>query len=337
MSENRATFAAAAFAHLRAAAGDGSGPGPALRLRLSDIDEDPDQPRTLFDGGDLEALAETIRAHGVVQPVVVRPPVAGRYRLVAGARRLRASRLAGLADILAVIRAAETGAASPSDLVVQIIENQHRSGLANSDLAAAIERLVAQGATNGQIAAVCALKDYQVPAFRQARHFPTELAHRMDNADMRALYELYRQWTKTPAAVLAALPDLNTFLTVSEARRIVGALTDQPRSSPVSIAPGVPLDKTMVEPAESTPCAPPPIPAELGPPPAGNAKGAENRHVIAALAEDTKPVFIVAADDGRTGRLVLDRRAGHAGQALVAYASGLEAVEATRLQIVRVE
>lgn len=337
MSENRAVFAAAAFAHLRAAAGDGSGPGPALRLRLCDIDEDPDQPRTVFDGGDLEALAETIRVHGVVQPVVVRPPVAGRYQLVTGARRLRASRLAGVADIPAVIRAAETGAASPSDLVVQIIENQHRAGLANSDLTAAIERLVAQGATNGQIAAVCALKDYQVPAFRQARHFPAALTQRMDNADMRALYELYRQWTKTPEAVVAALPEMNAFLTVSEARRIVGALTNKPTSSPVSTAPVGSLERTMVEPAESTPCAPPPVPAEPGPTPAGPAKAVENRRVIAAFAEETKPVFIVAADDGRTGRLVLDRKARQAGQALVAYASGLEAVEVTRLQIVRVE
>ena len=68
----RAAFAAAAFAELRAAAGNGQ--GEVLRLLLADIDEDPEQPRTVFDDEGLAGLAASIREHGVVQPVVVRPP-----------------------------------------------------------------------------------------------------------------------------------------------------------------------------------------------------------------------------------------------------------------------
>jgi ParB family chromosome partitioning protein len=65
-------------------------PGEALRLSLADIGEDPHQPRTVFDAAELQSMADSIRAHGVVQPIVVRPPVNGRYLLAFGARRLRA-------------------------------------------------------------------------------------------------------------------------------------------------------------------------------------------------------------------------------------------------------
>ena len=222
----RAAFAAATFGNLRAAAGEGR--GEALRILLADIDEDPGQPRTVFDDEALESMAQSIRAHGVVQPVVVRPPVDGRYRLVFGARRVRASRLAGVADIPAVIRTADQ-----ADFAAQLVENQQRADLSNSDLVVAIGRLVAEGLGNRDIAAICSLRDYQVPAFRQAANFPPELAERIDNADMRALYDLFRQWGRTPAEVVAALPGPDTFITVTEARRIVGEITGKPTGSVV--------------------------------------------------------------------------------------------------------
>ena len=115
----KATFAAGSFANLRAVAGQ---QGDAMRILLADIDEDPDQPRTLFDDDGIEAMAASIREHGVVQPITVRPPVDGRYTLVFGARRVRAARLAGQADIPAVIRMP-----SPDDYAAQVIENQQRT------------------------------------------------------------------------------------------------------------------------------------------------------------------------------------------------------------------
>ena len=195
----RAAFAAASLATLRAASGEGQ--GEVLHLPLADIDEDPGQPRTVFDEEGLALLAASIRAHGLVQPVVVRPAVAGRYPLAFGARRLRAARLAGLAEVPAVIRRERDG-----DFAAQVIENQHRASLSNSDLVAAIARLAADGHTGKEIATICALKAYEVSAFRQAGNFPPDLRARIDQADMRALYDLYRQWRKTPDAVLAALP-----------------------------------------------------------------------------------------------------------------------------------
>jgi ParB family chromosome partitioning protein len=71
------------------------------------IDPNPRQPRKDFDGAGLAELAESIRARGVLQPIVVRGMAGGRYELVAGERRLRATRIAGMDSIPAMVRDAD--------------------------------------------------------------------------------------------------------------------------------------------------------------------------------------------------------------------------------------
>ncbi len=340
----RAAFAAASVAALRAALGEGQ--GEVLHLPLADIDEDPGQPRTAFEEEGLALLAASIRAHGLVQPVVVRPAVDGRHRLAFGARRLRAARLAGLAEIPAVIRRDGDG-----DFAAQVIENQHRAPLSNSDLAAAIGRLAADGHTGKQIAMICALKAYEISAFRQAANFPPELRARIDQADMRALYDLYRQWRKTPDAVLAALPAADVVLTVTEARRIVGAITgrptgslalDRPMPAPaasnprhdVAATPAAVLHNTLTD-GEGVHGANPAMPE--GPGRGGDRAQPEAVPAPSAAEPGGPPVFQVAAGDGTVGRLIVDRRAGGPGLVLVAYASGIAEVKAAELRIVRVE
>jgi ParB family chromosome partitioning protein len=321
-------------------------PGEALRLRLADIDEDPHQPRTVFDAAELQSMADSIRAHGVVQPIVVRPPVNGRYLLAFGARRLRASRLAEVPDIPAVIRLAGSG-----DFAEQLVENQQRADLSNSDLAAAIARLVGEGASTKDIAALCALKDYQVAAFRQAGNFPPELASRLDTCDMRALYDLYRQWGKTPSEVIAALPEPGVFISVTEARRIIGAITGKPTGSIVleRVRAQAAFEQSSETLPGGEPETPPPVrePSQEKPippieePPASRDLPVQARTKAAlgtVQATGTgAPVFFVAAGDGRTGQLVVDRRASSAGWAMVLYATGEEEVDATQLRIVRIE
>ncbi|MEP6588255.1 MAG: ParB/RepB/Spo0J family partition protein [Polaromonas sp.] len=339
----RPRLAEATLASLRAASS--AAPGEALRLPLADIDEDPDQPRTVFDVGELESMAESILAHGVVQPIVVRPAARGRYVLAFGARRLRASRLAGVADIPAVVRA--TGA---NEFAAQLIENQQRADLSNSDLAAAIARLVREGLTTKQIAAICALKDYQVTAFRQAGDLPPELAARLDTADMRALYDLHRQWGKTPDEVVAALPEAGEFLSVTEARRIIGAITGKPTGSIV-------IERARAQAFEARRQPLPEAEPEAAPPvrepflqkailPIEELLGSEDLPVQAKskagpspvqASQAGAPVFLVAAGDGPSGRLVVDQRARRAGWALVEFATGIEEVDAARLRIVRIE
>ena len=343
----RPRLAEATLVSLRAASS--AAPGEALRIPLADIDEDPDQPRTVFDADELQSMAQSILAHGVVQPIVVRPQVGGRYVLAFGARRLRASLLAGVADIPAVVRLAEKGGAN--EFAAQLIENRQRADLSNSDLATAIARLVREGLTTKQIAAICALKDYQVTAFRQAGDLPPELAARLDTADMRALYDLHRQWGKTPDEVIAALPEAGVFLSVTEARRIIGAITGKPTGSIVleraraqaafqDIRQPLPQEEPEAVPPVREPSPEKAIPPIEEPPAPQDLPVQAKSKVALGLVQATRagaPVFLVAAGDGPSGRLVVDRRASRAGWALVAYASGVEEVDATQLRIIRIE
>ncbi len=102
------------------------------------IDPSPNQPRHAFDEDSLMALAGSIRARGVLQPVLVRPLVSGRYELIAGERRWRAARLAELTAIPAVVRRHDDAAS----LEVALIENMAREDLNPVEEARACAALV---------------------------------------------------------------------------------------------------------------------------------------------------------------------------------------------------
>ena len=72
-------------------------------LRISEIEPRPGQPRKDFDRESLAQLADSIATHGLIQPVVVRPEENGYYQIIAGERRWRASKMAGLTEIPVVI------------------------------------------------------------------------------------------------------------------------------------------------------------------------------------------------------------------------------------------
>jgi ParB family transcriptional regulator, chromosome partitioning protein len=102
------------------------------------IDPNPRQPRRDFDGEKLAELAESIRARGVLQPIVVRPLLGGRYELVAGERRLRAARLAELDLIPAMLRHADDW----ERLDLALAENMARENLNAVEEARACAMLV---------------------------------------------------------------------------------------------------------------------------------------------------------------------------------------------------
>jgi ParB family transcriptional regulator, chromosome partitioning protein len=117
------------------------GGSPYRELLLSSIDRDPNQPRTIFDQEQLEELARSIRAYGVLSPIIVQPgKVTGRYQLVAGERRLRASQLAGLTTIPALVKP-HGGEGEEQILAIQLVENLQRSDLKPLERAQAIGAL----------------------------------------------------------------------------------------------------------------------------------------------------------------------------------------------------
>jgi ParB family chromosome partitioning protein len=125
-----------------------AGEGGLLEVPVNAIRANPRQPRTEFPEETLAALARSIREVGVLQPVVVRLRDGG-YELVAGERRLRAARLAGLPTIPAIIREGD----DTESLREALIENIHREDLAPLQLAAAFQELLEElGVTQETVA-----------------------------------------------------------------------------------------------------------------------------------------------------------------------------------------
>lgn len=107
-------------------------------LPLSEIEPNKDQPRKTFDEGALQELADSITQHGVLQPLLVRPLPGGGYQLVAGERRWRASRLAGLKEVPVVVRELT----DVETMEIAIIENLQREDLNPIEEAEGLQALI---------------------------------------------------------------------------------------------------------------------------------------------------------------------------------------------------
>lgn len=94
-------------------------------IRISEIEPKNDQPRKYFDTESLEALADSISQHGLLQPIIVREGAGGFYQILAGERRWRASKMAGLTEIPAIVMEADAMKAAE----IAIIENVQRENL----------------------------------------------------------------------------------------------------------------------------------------------------------------------------------------------------------------
>ncbi len=106
-------------------------------IAVDRIEASKDQPRGLFDDSKLEELAQSIRTHGVIQPITVRKVEGGGYQIIAGERRWRAAQLAGLKEIPALVRSIPQ-----NDLLeVALIENIQREDLNPLEIAVAFGRL----------------------------------------------------------------------------------------------------------------------------------------------------------------------------------------------------
>jgi ParB family chromosome partitioning protein len=108
-----------------------------LQLALDRIDHNPYQTRSKFPEEELEELAESIKTHGVIQPIVVRPGTEARYVLITGERRMRASKLAGKEKIPAIVRHVSDQQAAE----MTVIENLQRQDLNCMDQASAFAKL----------------------------------------------------------------------------------------------------------------------------------------------------------------------------------------------------
>ena len=107
-------------------------------IGIGEIDPNPNQPRRAFRDESLAELAQSIREQGVLQPLLVVPTEGGRYRIVAGERRWRAARLAGLATVPCVVRELD----ALQQMEAALVENLQREDLNAIDMAAGIRALM---------------------------------------------------------------------------------------------------------------------------------------------------------------------------------------------------
>lgn len=110
----------------------------AVKLGINEIEPNRDQPRKLFDEKALEELAKSIEQNGVIQPLLVRPVSDGSYQLIAGERRWRAARMAGLTEVPVTVREMTDEEAS----VAALIENLQREDLNSVEEAQGLKSLI---------------------------------------------------------------------------------------------------------------------------------------------------------------------------------------------------
>src|SRR5882724_1995947 len=151
--------------------------GSTQEIPIDSIDPNPYQTRRRINETALEELAESIRASGVVQPVVLRPGANGRYQLVAGERRWHASKRAGKTTIPGVVRQISNEQA----MEITIIENLQREDLNPVEQARAFERLSREfGMTQEQIAARTGKDRASIANFSRLLKLPEEVQNALE-------------------------------------------------------------------------------------------------------------------------------------------------------------
>ena len=178
-------------------------PGRPLLVPLDRLIEDPNNPRTEFPEAEIDELAESIRQHGILQPLVVCPADAtGHYRIHHGAMRGRAARQAGLSEVPVLVRD------SPADPYAQSAENQKRHGLTPMDLARLIRRQADAGDSNATIAKRLGIDQTTIAHHLALLELPPELNEAMQAGrctSPRTLYELHKLHRDEPERARALL------------------------------------------------------------------------------------------------------------------------------------
>lgn len=149
-----------------------------LEVDIDLIEPNPEQPRSKFDEGKLEELAQSIRTNGLVQPILLRRIQGGRYQLVAGERRWRASQRAGLRKIPSIIREI----ANEQLLPLALIENIQRQELNPVEEALAYQKLIQDyGLTQDELARQVSKDRSSIANHLRLLKLPTEVQQMLED------------------------------------------------------------------------------------------------------------------------------------------------------------
>jgi len=227
---------------------ESGGAGGLLEVPVGAVSPNPKQPRTNFDDETIASLAASIREVGVLQPVVVRRGDGG-YELIAGERRLRAARLAGLATIPVVVRDTDDS----DTLREALIENIHRQDLGPIELAEAFRQLLEElGLKQEELADRVGVSRSHVANTIRLLQLPLETQQlltdgRIQAGHARALLALGDADAQNALAVRTAAEDLSVREVEELVRRFVEGPPEPEAVTPEAEASGPPPDTSMAE------------------------------------------------------------------------------------------
>lgn len=178
---------------------------PELRIHeieMSKIKPDPEQPRKNFEEESLQELADSIKEHGLIQPIVVRQVAENEYAIISGERRYRATQKLGLETIKCIIRA---NLKADEIGYFQMAENLKRANLNITEIAQFVCSKVAQGEKNVAIAEKLGLNKTTVSQYSAWENYPEELKKAIEDEKITSIvaaYVLYQKWQDYPEKTL---------------------------------------------------------------------------------------------------------------------------------------
>jgi len=212
-------------------------------IALDQIEANPFQPRSTFDEELLEELSESIKAMGLIQPITVRTTDGGKYQIISGERRFRASLLAGLTHIPAYIRKAD----DQGMLEMAIVENIQRENLDAIEVAISFQRLIEEcSLTQEQMAERVGKKRATVTNYLRLLKLPAEIqlairAKRITMGHARALLAL-----DNPKKQLKLCNGIiENDLSVRQVEEKIRKMTEIPETKPVTEEPSQELDESF--------------------------------------------------------------------------------------------
>ncbi|MDY6941540.1 MAG: ParB/RepB/Spo0J family partition protein [Pseudomonadota bacterium] len=209
--------------------GKGEAPGGAERLQhlpIEFLSPGPHQPRQVMSQAALEELAESIRAQGIVQPIVVRALGADRYEIIAGERRWRAAQLAGLATVPCVVREVSDRAAT----AIALIENIQREDLSPMEEAQALDRLRHEfELTHQQVADAVGRSRATVTNLMRLIELNSDVKERLQNRELEMGHARALLGLNGRAQSEAAKAVVDRGLTVRQTEKLVRATIDPPQ------------------------------------------------------------------------------------------------------------
>ena len=154
-----------------------------VSVKISEIEPNRDQPRKEFDSEALSELADSISQHGVLQPLLLRPLLTGGYRIVAGERRWRAARMAGLTEVPAVVREMS----DTEEMLFALIENLQREDLTPLEEARGYLTLIeAQDFTQEEVSQAVGKSRPAVTNAPRLLNLPEDIQQMLENGEITA-------------------------------------------------------------------------------------------------------------------------------------------------------